>query len=118
MFRAHIRCLRASLHTVKEQSTFSWPIPSVMSCRSFEMALAACASPLVGFLAEKVFGFKGAAAAGEGGGTGPDQGEDLTKAKALGNALLVCLVVPWTICLIVYTGQSCNAITQSVAQRF
>ncbi|DBA71660.1 TPA: hypothetical protein ACH3X2_001115 [Trebouxia sp. C0005] len=72
--------------------------------RSFEMALAACASPLVGFLAEKVFGFKGAAAAGEGGGTEPDQGEDLTKAKALGNALLVCLVVPWTICLIVYTG--------------
>ena len=81
------------------------------------MALAACASPLVGFLAEKVFGFKGAAAAGEGGGTEPDQGEDLTKAKALGNALLVCLVVPWTICLIVYTGQSCSAAThQSIAQ--
>ena len=83
------------------------------------MALAACASPLVGFLAEKVFGFKGAAAAGEGGGTEPDQGEDLTKAKALGNALLVCLVVPWTICLIVYTGQSCSACTathQSIAQ--
>ena len=75
-------------------------------CRSFEMALAACASPLVGFLAERVFGFKGAAAAGGGGGTEPlpDQGEDLAKAKALGNALLVCLVVPWTICLIVYTG--------------
>ena len=81
------------------------------------MALAACASPLVGFLAEKVFGFKGAAAAGERGGTGPDQGEDLTKAKALGNALLVCLVVPWTICLIVYTGQSCSAAThQSIAR--
>ena len=70
------------------------------------MALAACASPLVGFLAERVFGFRGAAAAGEGGGTEPlpGQGEDLAKAKALGNALLVCLVVPWTICLIVYTG--------------
>ena len=77
-------------------------------CRSFEMALAACASPLVGFLAERVFGFKGAAAAGAGGGTEPlpDQREDLDKAKALGNALLVCLVVPWTICLIVYTGQA------------
>lgn len=72
------------------------------------MALAACASPLVGFLAEKVFGFKGPAAAGEGGGTDPDQGEDLSKAKALGNALLVCLVVPWAICLIVYTGQACK----------
>lgn len=72
------------------------------------MALAACASPLVGFLAERVFGFKGAAAAGGGGGTEPlpDQGEDLAKAKALGNALLVCLVVPWTICLIVYTGEA------------
>ena len=70
------------------------------------MALAACASPLVGFLAERVFGFKGAAAAGSGGGTEPlpDQGEDLAKAKALGKALLACLVVPWTICLIVYTG--------------
>lgn len=76
------------------------------------MALAACASPLVGFLAERVFGFKGAAAAGEGGGTGPDQGEDLGKAKALGNALLVCLVVPWTICLIVYTGQAYNRVMQ------
>ena len=72
------------------------------------MALAACASPLVGFLAERVFGFKGAAAAGGGGGADlPDQGEDLAKAKALGNALLVCLVVPWTICLIVYTGWPC-----------
>ena len=78
------------------------------------MALAACASPLVGFLAERVFGFKGAAAAGGGGGTEPipDQGEDLAKAKALGNALLVCLVVPWTICLIVYTGQACSVMLQ------
>lgn len=69
--------------------------------RSFEMALAACASPLVGFLAERVFGFHGAAAAG---GSLAGLAEDVAKAKALGNALLVCLVVPWTICLVVYTG--------------
>ena len=68
------------------------------------MALAACASPLVGFLAEHLFGFRGAASAGAAGQI-PDPEEDVNKAKALGNALLVCLVVPWTICLIVYTGQ-------------
>ena len=33
-----------------------------------------------------------------------DISKDLSKAKALGNALLLCLVVPWAICLIVYTG--------------
>jgi hypothetical protein len=32
--------------------------------------------------------------------------ENLTKAKALGNALLVFLLVPWTLCLIFYTGES------------
>ena len=82
-------------------------------CRSFEMALAACASPLVGFLAERVFGFKGPASAGAGGAS--SQGEDLAKAKALGNALLVCLVVPWAICLIVYTGQpGCSQVLSSL----
>ena len=75
------------------------------------MALAACASPLVGFLAEHVFGFRGAASAGAAGQV-PDPGEDLSKARALGNALLVCLVVPWTICLIVYTGQLNVAVYQ------
>ena len=33
-----------------------------------------------------------------------DISKDLSKAKALGNALLLCLVVPWAICLVVYTG--------------
>lgn len=69
------------------------------------MALAACASPLVGFLAERVFGYKGPAAGGGGTEPTPAQGKDLGNAKALGNALLVCLVVPWAICLVVYTGQ-------------
>lgn len=71
------------------------------------MAIAACASPLVGYLAEHVFGFHGAASAGAAGAGGvPDPGEDLGKARALGDALVVCMVVPWSICLVVYTGQS------------
>ena len=69
------------------------------------MALAPRAPPLVGFPAERVFGYKGPAAGGGGTEPTPAQGKDLGNAKALGNALLVCLVVPWTICLIVYTGQ-------------
>jgi len=31
-------------------------------------------------------------------------GKNLAKAKALGNALLVFLLVPWTLCLLFYTG--------------
>ena len=31
--------------------------------------------------------------------------QNLTKAKALGNALLVFLLVPWTLCLLFYTGE-------------
>eukprot|EP00891_Asterochloris_glomerata_P000173 jgi/Astpho2/173/e_gw1.00004.7.1_t len=68
--------------------------------RSFEMAIAACATPLVGAIAEK-FGFEGAATRSEG---SRDISKDLSKAKALGNALLLCLVVPWAICLVVYTA--------------
>lgn len=31
-------------------------------------------------------------------------GRNLAKARALGNALLVFLLVPWTLCLLFYTG--------------
>ena len=68
------------------------------------MAIAACASPLVGIIAEKLFGFKGSASRGTG-----DVSEDTAKAHALGNALLVCLVVPWALCLFVYTGEQHGA---------
>ena len=52
----------------------------------------------VGFLAERVFGFSGAAA------PGPSREDNLAKAEALGSALLVFLLVPWTLCLLLYTG--------------
>ena len=40
-------------------------------------------------------------------------GEDIAKAHALGNALLVCMIVPWFLCFIFYTGQH---LTRSDAQ--
>lgn len=66
--------------------------------RCFEGALASCAAPLVGLLAEKYFGFDGTAA------RSADVDQNLAKARALGNALLVFLLVPWTLCLLFYTG--------------
>ena len=69
------------------------------SCRCFEGALAACAAPLVGRLAEDVFGFTGKATR-----TG-DPEEDLRRARALGSALMVFLIIPWTLCLISFSGK-------------
>ncbi|KAL3131568.1 hypothetical protein ABBQ38_007869 [Trebouxia sp. C0009 RCD-2024] len=66
--------------------------------RCFEGAMAACAAPLVGALAEKRFGFKGTAA------RSGDSAVDVAKARALGSALVPCLVVPWTCSLLIYTG--------------
>lgn len=63
-------------------------------------AIASCAAPLVGLLAERYFGFKGDAARSK------EAGRDLEKARALGNALLCFLVIPWTLCLVFYTGDS------------
>ena len=68
------------------------------SCRCFEGALAALAAPLVGILAQHVFGLHGTAAP-----TG-DPSIDLPKARALGNALLILTAVPWTLCLLLYSG--------------
>ena len=61
-------------------------------------ALASATAPLVGLMAEKWFGFEGDAARSR------VPGQDLQKARALGNALLFFLVVPWTLTLIFYTG--------------
>lgn len=66
--------------------------------RCFEGALAACAAPLVGFIAERYFGFKGTAEV-----TG-NPGIDLPRARALGNALLLFMIVPWSFCLCAYSG--------------
>ncbi|KAK9786693.1 hypothetical protein WJX73_003542 [Symbiochloris irregularis] len=87
--------------------------------RSFEGAIAACGAPLVGILAERMFGFTGAAATTTHCGDrlvgAPDAivaaaasaeelSRDLVKAHALGNALLVSLVVPWALCFLFYSG--------------
>lgn len=66
--------------------------------RCFEAALAACTAPLVGLMAQNVFGFSGTAAP-----TG-DAAVDLANAHALGEALLIFMVGPWGIVLALYTG--------------
>ncbi|CAL5229213.1 g12496 [Coccomyxa viridis] len=66
--------------------------------RCFEGALAACAAPLVGMLAEQMFGFTGTAT------RSGDPEKDLAQARALGSSLLVFLIVPWTLCLVFYSG--------------
>ena len=66
--------------------------------RCFEGALAAMAAPLVGWLAERAFGLRGTIAP-----TG-DPAVDLPKAKALGSSLLLFTAVPWTLCLLLYSG--------------
>lgn len=97
-------------------------------------ALASCAAPLVGLLAERYFGFDGTAARSADGERATSQcaadrlcelskllavylekccclavDTNLTKAKALGNALLVFLLVPWTLCFLFYTGEGCQS---------
>ncbi|EIE19976.1 MFS general substrate transporter [Coccomyxa subellipsoidea C-169] len=67
--------------------------------RSFEGAIAACAAPLVGMIAERVFGFEGHLEESV-----KDPLKAAVNAQALANALLCCLLVPWTFCLIFYTG--------------
>eukprot|EP01025_Chloroclados_australasicus_P021392 TRINITY_DN224_c2_g1_i2.p1 TRINITY_DN224_c2_g1~~TRINITY_DN224_c2_g1_i2.p1 ORF type:complete len:531 (+),score=44.75 TRINITY_DN224_c2_g1_i2:400-1992(+) len=67
--------------------------------RCFEWAIASSAAPIVGVLAHRVFGFMGTAE------THPDDPAlDQHNAKALGNAMLYCMVVPWSLCALVYTG--------------
>ncbi|CAG9462739.1 unnamed protein product [Pedinophyceae sp. YPF-701] len=38
------------------------------------------------------------------GGGASTREEDLEKAAALGSAMLICMVVPWTMCFLIYTG--------------
>lgn len=76
--------------------------------RSFESALASLGAPLVGVLAEKAFHFQasgGTSARCADGERGPASGAhaDLGKAVALGDALVVFLTVPWTLCVIFYS---------------
>jgi hypothetical protein len=47
-----------------------------------------------------MFGFSGSAT------RSGDVDKDLERARALGSSLLVFLIVPWTLCLIFYSGKS------------
>lgn len=69
--------------------------------RCFEGALAACAAPLVGAVAERVFGYDAArAVTAAADATGADAGN----ADALGRSLVCCLCVPWVLCFLIYFG--------------
>ena len=66
--------------------------------RCFEGAVAAFATPFVGALSQHIFGFSGTSTV-----TG-DPAVDVPNARALGNALLLFSVIPWTFCLLAYSG--------------
>lgn len=66
--------------------------------RCFEGAIAAFSTPLVGILAERMFGFSGTSTV-----TG-DREVDERNARALGQALLTFLTLPWVFCFFVYGG--------------
>lgn len=66
--------------------------------RCFETALAAGVVPLVGLLAQRGFGFTGNAT------PSGDPVLDAENARAMGNAILVFMVVPWGIDLVLYSG--------------
>ena len=70
--------------------------------RCFEGAVAAFATPLVGLMSEKMFGFSGTSS------VSGDPNIDIPNAHALGNALLTFLVFPWLFCLIVYSSLHCT----------
>lgn len=59
--------------------------------------MAACAAPLVGWLARYEFGFSGTAA------VGLDHAENLAKTRSLGSALLAFTAIPWTLCVLFFT---------------
>ncbi len=69
-----------------------------MRHRSFENSIAACAAPVVGLLAEKAFGFHGVLSDE----ALKDKALRLHNARALGSSLLLCMTVPWMLCLLSY----------------
>lgn len=42
--------------------------------------------------------------------------EDLARARALGSSLLVFLIVPWTLCLVFYSGTSLSPVCDTTLQ--
>lgn len=73
--------------------------------RCFEGALGATAAPLVGLVAERAFGFSGNL------GQSVDEARSLSNAHALGNAMLVLLLLPWGFDFFVYFGETLHTLT-------
>lgn len=59
--------------------------------------MAACGAPIVGWLAERL-GFDA------GSGTGADADADIRRARALGDAIVICTALPWALCCLLYSG--------------
>lgn len=59
---------------------------------------------VAGLVAEKVFGFQGSLAQM----AVPDQALQLHNAQALGNAMLILLLVPWGLDFLFYCGERCS----------
>ena len=64
--------------------------------RCFEGAVAAFATPLVGFMSERFFGFTGTSK------VSGDPKIDIPNAHALGSALVAFTTIPWLFCFLVY----------------
>jgi len=64
--------------------------------RSFEGSIASIAAPLVGYTAEKYFGFAGS--------VGGEESNRGSNAHALGNSLFTCITIPLMLCCVSYTG--------------
>lgn len=81
-----------------------------MFCRSFEGALAALGAPLVGIIADRFFDFPvgGTTYQCSPDGQPLESTDDLLamshRATSLGDAMLVCMLVPWVLCLLIYTA--------------
>lgn len=66
--------------------------------RCFEGAVAAFATPLVGYMSETMFGFSGTST------VSGDPAVDLPNAHALGSALVAFTTLPWIFCFVVYSS--------------
>lgn len=72
--------------------------------RSFEGAIGALAGPLVGLVADNVYGFSMELSEGGGGGAAEvSRAAMLRNSAALGKAIRVMTVLPWTLCFIFFS---------------
>lgn len=71
------------------------------------MALASLGAPLVGIVAERLYGFPTEATIAcdpvTHQPTGSDKPLDYHKANALSSAMVVCMIIPWGMCFTIYS---------------